>query len=137
MEQVKIKESLKVCMAYSSLCNQYLQENKPWELQKSDATRCNQVVNTGINALRLLCAMLEPFIPSFSAKVYEQMNLLNERGERSERDETLLQYVYGNPSRIAGLIKAGHQIGEPQPIFREIFPQEVEVWKQAFGGKGE
>ena len=78
--------------------------------------------------------MLEPFIPSFSAKVYEQMNLLNQRGERSERDETLLKWVIGHPERLLELVPAGHQIGEPEPIFREINPAEVEKWRQAFGG---
>jgi methionyl-tRNA synthetase len=78
--------------------------------------------------------MLEPFIPSFSAKVYEQMNLLNAKGERSERDETLLEFVWGHPERINELVPGGHQIGEPAPIFREIQAQEVEQWKKAFGG---
>lgn len=136
MEQVKLKETLKTCMAYSSLCNTYIQENKPWELAKTDPTRCAQVVNTGIQALRLLCAMLEPFMPSFSAKVYEQMGLLNAKGERSERDEVLLKWVLEEPEkRVFELVPAGHQIGEPQPIFREIKPEEVEKWRQAFGGK--
>ena len=135
MEHVKIKEGLKVCMVYSSLCNLYVQDNKPWELAKTDPTRCAQVVRTGINALRFLTAMLEPFIPSFSAKVYEQMNLLNAKGELSERDEQLLAYVYGHPERIRDLVAPGHQIGEPQPIFREIQPAEVEKWKAAYGGK--
>ena len=126
LEQVKIKDGLRVCMAFSSLCNLYIQDNKPWDLAKTDAVRCGQVVKTGICALRLLCAMLEPFIPSFSAKVYEQMRLLNEKGERSERDETLLAFVNGHPERICDLVASGHQIGEPAPIFREIKPEEVD-----------
>jgi len=108
MEHVKIKDGLKVCMAFSSLCNLYIQDNKPWDLAKSNARRCAEVVRTGINALRLLCAMLEPFIPSFSAKVYEQMNLLNAKGERSERDETLLEFIWGHPERINELVPGGH-----------------------------
>jgi len=137
MELVKIKDGLRVCMAFSSLCNLYIQDNKPWDLAKTDARRCGQVVKTGLCALRLLCAMLEPFIPSFSAKVYEQMRLLNEKGERSERDETLLAFVNGHPERIRDLVPSGHQIGEPAPIFREIKPEEVEQWKKAFGGRDE
>ena len=70
MEAVKLKDGLRLAMQYSSDCNQYFQDNKPWELAKSDKTRCDQVVNTAINALFLLCVILEPYIPSFSAKVY-------------------------------------------------------------------
>ena len=68
-------------------------------------------------------------MPSFSAKVYEQMRLLNEKGERTERDEKLLAWIKGHPERIAELINAGHQIGEPAPIFREIQAEEVEKWR--------
>jgi methionyl-tRNA synthetase len=41
MEQVKLKEALKVCMTASSLCNLFMQEQKPWDLAKSDKTRCS------------------------------------------------------------------------------------------------
>ena len=116
-------------MEYSHKCNVYIQDHKPWDLNKTNKQRCNQVVNTAINALRFLCAILEPFLPSFSAKVYEQMNIV-----RSERDETLLEWVKGHPERIIQLLPGGHQIGEPQPIFREITQAEIDGWKAAFSG---
>ncbi len=40
LEQVKLKDGLRVCMTFSSLCNLYIQDNKPWDLAKSDAARC-------------------------------------------------------------------------------------------------
>jgi methionyl-tRNA synthetase len=40
MEQVKLKDGIRVCMAYSSLCNSYIQDNKPWDLAKTDLARC-------------------------------------------------------------------------------------------------
>lgn len=73
LEDVKIKDGMKTAMELSSRCNVYFQENQPWELNKKDLNRCAQVMNTGINALYLICIILEPFMPSFSAKVYEQM----------------------------------------------------------------
>ena len=132
MDQVKLKESLKVAMNYSHLCNVYIQDNKPWDLAKTDKPRCAQVVNTGVNGLRLLAAMLEPFMPSFSAKVYEQMNLL---ANRTERDEKLFEWISGHPERILQLIPSGHTISEPAPIFREITQAEVDEWRKRFGGK--
>lgn len=132
MEQVKIKDSLKIAMAYSSVCNGYWQDQKPWELIKKDIKRCHQVVNIATNALFFLCSILEPFIPSFSAKVYEQLNV-----KRTERDETLYEYVLGDPTKILTLIPAGHQIGNPQPIFREIKQDEIDSFKSRFGGQQE
>ena len=49
-----------------------------------------------MNALFFLAKILEPFIPSFSAKVYEQMNI-----KPIERDEKLYEYL-----------KEGDQAGE-------------------------
>ena len=87
MESVKIKDALRTAMHISHLCNTYVQENQPWALNKEGNTkRCQQVLNTGLNALRFLCAVFEPFMPSFSAKVYEQMGL-----ERTTKDETLFE----------------------------------------------
>ena len=86
MEAVKLKDGLRIAMSYSSDCNLYFQENKPWELAKTDKARCSQVVNTALNALFLLCVMLEPFMPSFSAKVYEQLAI-----KRELKHETLIE----------------------------------------------
>ena len=71
MEDVKIKAALKTTMTMSSACNGYLQEMAPWDLAKTDMPRCEQVLNVSVQALQLLCTMLEPFMPSFSAKIYE------------------------------------------------------------------
>ena len=51
MEDVKLKAALKTAMQISSNCNGFLQENAPWELVKTDMTRCEQVVNTSVQAL--------------------------------------------------------------------------------------
>jgi len=71
MEATKLKDGLRTAMEMSSDCNQYIQENQPWAIKKTDPVRCEQVVNTILNALVFVCVILEPFMPSFSAKVYE------------------------------------------------------------------
>lgn len=68
-------------------------------------------------------------MPSFSAKVNEQLGL-----ERTVKDESLLDYVKDDSKLILTLLPAGHTIGEPQPIFREIKEEEILQWRKAFGG---
>jgi len=80
-------------------------------------------------ALNLLCAQLEPFMPSFSAKIYEQLNLA-----RTELHAKLYEHIKDHPERIRNLIPAGHQIGTPAPIFKEITPEQAAGWKAQFGG---
>ena len=52
MEDVKIKEALKIAMLMSSLCNAYMQDHAPWKLAKAgpkqNLPRCNQVMYTAI-----------------------------------------------------------------------------------------
>jgi len=131
-EKVKIKDALKVAMTNSHLCNGYFQDSEPWVLSKSNPERCAQVLNVAANALFLITKMLEPFIPSFSAKVYEQLNI-----QVSERDEKIFEFLLEGVfvENFGKLVAAGHKIGEPQPIFREIIDEEVDTWKQVFDGK--
>lgn len=68
-------------------------------------------------------------MPSFSAKVYEQMAI-----KRTTRHETILQEVKNNFAAITTIVPAGHMIGTPEPIFREIKEAEGIAWKKQFGG---
>lgn len=123
-------------MSISSECNGYLQETKPFDLIKTDKARADQTVNTSVQALHLLCTMLEPFVPSFSAKIYNQLNL-----KRSQKQETLLETmgedVNNDMKLIRGLVDGGHKIGQPAPIFRNIADEEVKTWRAQFAGKKE
>jgi len=130
LEEIKIKDGLRVAMATSSLCNTYMQECEPWKLAKANPKRCKQVSNITAQAMHLLAAMFEPFMPSFSAKIYEQMNV-----KRTATHEVLYEHLKDHPERLATLVPAGHQIGEPQPIFREISDEEMNKWKAQFGGE--
>ena len=130
LEETKIKDGLKVAMSASSLCNTYMQEQEPWKLQKENPKRCKQVCNITIQAMMLLASMFEPYMPSFSAKIYEQMSL-----KRTETHEILYKHLKDSPERIPTLIPAGHEIGEPAPIFRMITDEEMNTWKEQFGGE--
>ena len=131
MEEVKLKDGLKIAMAIGSLCNGYFQETEPFKVYKTDINRCSTIINIANNALRFLCLVLEPFIPSFSAKIYEQMNI-----KRTEEDDRLIGELRGKPSStILELIKGGHEINEPSPIFKTISDEQCEKWRQQFIGK--
>lgn len=79
--------------------------------------------------MNLLAAQMEPFMPSFSAKVYEQMAL-----KRTATHEKFFEFIAGHPERIQALIPAGHQIGSPAPIFSEISQEQMQAWKVKYGG---
>lgn len=59
-------------------------------------------------------------MPSFSAKVYEQLAI-----KREIKHETAIAQVLENPNSIRDFVAANHTIGTPEPIFREIKPEEA------------
>ena len=108
----------------------YLQESQPFAVVKTDLGRCNQILALSAGALYTLCAMLEPFMPSFSAKVYDQMNI-----KRTEVHENFLERLQKDfKGAMMTIVPADHVIGNPEPIFRKIEPEEGEAWKKQFGG---
>lgn len=131
MEGVKMKDGLRTAMEMSSDCNVYIQENQPWVLAKSDLTRCQQVLNVSLNALMMICVVMEPFMPSFSAKVYEQMAV-----KRELKHETAIKNLVEDQHKaFLSQLQGGHVIGTPEPIFREIKQAEADEWKKKYGGK--
>ena len=54
---------------------------------------CGTIMFTGINALYMLCVLLEPFMPSFSAKVYEQLAI-----KRTIEHETIIGQFRADPA---------------------------------------
>lgn len=130
MEAIKIKDALRTCMEFSSECNGYMQETKPFDTCKSDLPRCNQIMAVCAGTLYVLCAMLEPFMPSFSAKVYDQMAI-----KREAKHENFLELLQKDfEGTMLSVVPAGHVIGNPEPIFRKIEPEEGDNWKKRFGG---
>uniref|UniRef100_A0A7S3N2G1 methionine--tRNA ligase n=1 Tax=Strombidium inclinatum TaxID=197538 RepID=A0A7S3N2G1_9SPIT len=128
LEKIKIKDGLRVAMNVSSLCNTYWQDSQLWTIAKSDKKRAHQVMNTAIQVTQVLAAMMEPYMPSFSAKIYHQLAL-----KRTETHDVLFEFLTGHPERMESLIPGGHKIGEPQPIFREISEEEMESLKKRYG----
>lgn len=69
MGAVRIKLGLKIAMEISSAGNVYMQDCKPWELKTSAPGRCALVINTIASLIRIVAAVLEPFMPGFADKV--------------------------------------------------------------------
>ncbi|KAH7665474.1 Methionine--tRNA ligase protein [Dioscorea alata] len=127
MEKVKLKEGLKTAMSISGEGNAYLQESQFWKLYKEDPTSCAIVMKTSVGLVFLLASLLEPFMPSFSV---EQLNISPEEkltfcDEKGETDKA---------KRPWDLIPSGHAIGKPEPLFKELKDDEVELFRQRFSG---
>lgn len=130
MEKVKLKQGLKTAMSISSEGNAYLQESQFWKLYKEDQPSCSIVMRTSVGLVHLLACLLEPFMPSFSVEVFKQLNLQPEK-------HISLCYEKGDVDRARRpweIIPAGHKIGSPKPLFKELKDEEVESFRIKFAG---
>ncbi len=119
MEDIKLKDALKTTMEISRLGNQYLQEQQPWVLIKDNKPRCGTVVAVGVNLVKLLATLLEPFLPHFTEKVLHQLDL-----PHSPIPDAWAQFE----------VAPGHTIRAAVPIFREITAAELKALKARFAG---
>ncbi|KAG5607589.1 hypothetical protein H5410_029081 [Solanum commersonii] len=112
MEKVKLKQGLKVAMSISSEGNGYLQASQFWKLYKEDRPSCSIVMRTACGLVYLLACLLEPFMPSFSRELNmlpeTQFSLSDEGGDIE------------NGKRPWDILPAGHKIGTPAPLFKEL-----------------
>nr|POE67863.1 putative methionine--trna ligase [Quercus suber] len=128
MEKVKLKQGLKIAMSISSEGNGYLQESKFWKLYNDDQLSCSLVIRTSAGLVYLLTCLLEPFMPSFSLEVLKQLNLPPDTPTLLEKGD------FDRVSRPWEILPAGHKIGTPVPLFKELKDEEVEFFREKFAG---
>jgi len=88
--------------------NRYVEDNAPWALAKNgDTARLNTVLYHLVETLRLVAVQLSPFMP-------EKMNqMLSKICSEDMGGKPLTFIEHGG----WGLLKAGHQCANPQPVF--------------------
>ncbi|GJN20536.1 hypothetical protein PR202_gb07927 [Eleusine coracana subsp. coracana] len=131
MDKVKLKQGLKYAMAISKDGNHYLQNTKFWKLYKQDPASCAIVMKTSVGVVHLLACLLEPFMPSFSKEVLQELNFcpvehLSFSDEKGDRDKA---------GRPWDLIPSGHKIGRPAPLFKGLANDAVQSFREKFAGK--
>jgi methionyl-tRNA synthetase len=129
IEQVRFKAALTEAMRVSALANQYLADQAPWALVKTDRDRAGTVLYVALSAVDSLKTLLTPFLPFTSQVVHE---LLGHEGYlagpleiRRIDDHDVLTGDYAAwvgrwaPSELA----PGTALQEPRPLFRKLPPE--------------
>jgi methionyl-tRNA synthetase len=132
MEALRLKNALKTAMEVSTLGNKYFQDSEFWTLEKKNPERFKTVLCVASNIARLVALLLEPFMPSLSAKVYAQFGI-----QRTLREEKLIEeiFVAGTYKVLTTLILPGTAVTNPLPIFKAITPDQVSSLKSKYAGK--
>ncbi|MBV7260022.1 methionine--tRNA ligase [Erythrobacter crassostreae] len=100
-------------------CNQYVDEQAPWTLKKTDPERMKVVLQTLFVALRDLGIAIQPVVPEKAADLLGQLG--TPEGERSYADLSDINWY-------KRLVESGFVVAKPTPVFPRIeMPEEVAV----------
>ncbi len=111
-EQRDTARVLREVMLLADRVNEYVDDNKPWELAKQDGMdgRLHDVCTTCIEAFRLLTAMLKPVLPALAAAVEAFLNVQ--------------PLTFQAASQGLG---AGHVIGNYQHLMQRVDPKMLDA----------
>ncbi len=98
-------------------CNQYVDEQAPWTLRKTDPERMKAVLQTLFIALRDLAIAIQPVVPEKAALLLDQLGV----GEGA-RSYAALE----DDGWFERLAESGFTVGKPTPIFPRLeLPEEA------------
>jgi methionyl-tRNA synthetase len=134
IEQARFKAAIAETMRVSSLANQYVAEQEPWALVKTDRDRAATVLFVALRAVDSLKTLFAPFLPFTSQTVHE---LLGDDGDLggalafatvAEDDGTTHEVLTGAYESRAGSwapseLPPGRKLQEPRPLFRKLPPE--------------
>ena len=113
MDQLRVADALTEIFALFKRCNKYIDETMPWALAKDKAQqpRLATVLYNLVESISYGAALLEPFMPSTSKKILEQLNAKPRTIEEMEQ---------------FGLYESGSKVtDQPQILFARMDIKEV------------
>jgi methionyl-tRNA synthetase len=108
----ELQAGLQAIWVLINRANQYVDQTAPFRLAKdpNQQKRLDEVLYTLAETCRVLAVLLWPFLPTTAGRIHSQLGLSSPPNLLSEAQW--------------GLLKPGHQIGEPAPLFpRKDLPQ--------------
>ena len=92
-------------------CNQYVDEQAPWALRKTDPARMEAVLMTLLRCVRDLAIAVRPVVPGAADALLDQVG-----AAREERDFAAI----GNEAWFAALVESGFAIAKPVGVFPRL-----------------
>ena len=111
MDGYRFKDALTEIMAAARGSNRYFDHRQPWVLRKEDPAECGTVLNVCLNTIKILGAVMAPFLPIAAEKV---------AGMLSAGPEEMVWDAAADP------LPEGRALGEPAILFEKIEEPEEE-----------
>lgn len=109
-------EGLDTWMRAVFACNQYVDEQAPWALRKSDPERMTAVLMTLLDCVRTLAICVRPVVPGSIDRLLDQMGVSHDA-----RDYAAL----ADSDWIADLATSGFALDKPEGVFPRLELPEI------------
>ena len=117
-EKLAFSSGIEAWMRAVYACNQYVDEQAPWTLKKTDQGRMKAVLQTLFIAIRDLAIAIQPVVPEKAGLLLDQIGI--------PADERTYAHL-GDADWFERLVKSGFTLGKPTPIFPRLeLPEAAE-----------
>jgi methionyl-tRNA synthetase len=107
----KFRDAQKEAMNLARIGNKYITDCEPWHVAKTDMERVKTILYISLQLVANLAIAFEPFLPFSSDKLRKMLNM-----------ESFDWNQLGNTD----LLKASHQLAEPELLFEKIEDEVIE-----------
>ncbi|MFJ4201911.1 methionine--tRNA ligase [Streptomyces sviceus] len=127
MEALQFRKAAAALRALWSAGNSYLEEKAPWLEIKTDKDAAALTLRTAMNLIHLYAVVSEPFIPSTAKTMREAFALA---------DDTAT-WVTADEARALTALTPGIPFAVPPVLFAKLTDEDLENYKERFGGSPE
>jgi methionyl-tRNA synthetase len=138
IEGVRFRAALAEVMRISTQVNQYVSDQAPWSVVKTDRDRAATVLYVALRAIDSLKVIFAPFLPHTSQLLHELLGYDGwlagpiEFRAVEEDDGRTHEVLTGDYSSWSGRwapseLRPGRPLTEPRPLFRKLDPELAEV----------
>lgn len=127
MEALQFRKAASALRALWSAGNSYLEEKAPWLEIKTDPEAAALTLRTAMNLIHLYAVVSEPFIPASSKAM---------RGAFALADDTAT-WVTAEQAKALDTVPAGTAFTVPPVLFAKITEEDLESYRERFGGAPE
>ena len=110
-EALDFSQGIEAWMQAVWACNQYVDEQAPWALRKTDPERMEAVLLTLVIAIRDLALAIQPVIPTRAGAVLDMLGIPQDARNYAD---------LGDTGWYDALVAADHRIAKPEPMFPRL-----------------
>jgi len=110
-EALAFSSGIEAWMRAVFACNQYVAEQAPWALRKTDPERMAAVLYTLFGCIRHLAIAIQPIVPAAAATLLDQLGIAQAERSYAALDDT---------EWYQGIVAAGITLSQPNPIFPRL-----------------